>query len=452
MLLKILLGLVGLGVVVFVHELGHFIAARLVGIDVEAFSIGWGRPLYKRTMGGVEYRIGVFPVGGYCRMRGEAEFREALTNEKSEIPRDKGTFYGASPGRRIITAFAGPAANVLFAIFVLTIVWGIGFDVRTMGNRIVLASEIDPGTLYPADQGGLKTGDRIVAIDGNRISNFLDIQETIAQSPGQSLKLTVERDGQNLGLSITPQLDKSTGAGKVGVYFWNDPIIEAVKTGSSAAIAGLLPGDLIVSANGKPIPYTVALNQVLKDRPTVLSLEINRQGSLLRKDVVLSYADDGSVNLGIDFKVLQFHTPRLSIPRAIQKGTLETWKTLTVSIKSLALLFKGIDLTKAVSGPVRITYMVGEVATESFGQGVGAGLSAVGSFLALISIALCIMNLLPIPALDGGLIILFIIEAIRRKPLHPKAVYLFQMVGATVIFGLLIFSVFGDILFLFGQH
>jgi len=237
----------------------------------------------------------------------------------------------------------------------------------------------------------------------------------------------------------------------VGVYFWSDPVIETVKTGSPAAIAGLLPGDLIVSANGKPIPYTVALNQVLKDRPTVLSLEINRQGSLLRKDVVLSYADDGSVNLGVDFKVLQFHTPRLSIPRAIQKGTVETWKALTVSVKSLTLLFKGIDLTKAVSGPVRITYMVGEVATESFGQGVGAGLSAVGSFLALISIALCIMNLLPIPALDGGLIILFIIEAIRRKPLHPKAVYIFQMVGTTVIFGLLIFSVFGDILFLFGQ-
>jgi len=122
---------------------------------------------------------------------------------------------------------------------------------------------------------------------------------------------------------LRPRLDKSTGAGKVGVYFWSDPVIETVKTGSPAAIAGLLPGDLIVSANGKPIPYTVALNQVLKDRPTVLSLEINRQGSLLRKDVVLSYADDGSVNLGVDLRFSSFTPPVYRFPGLSKR---EPWK------------------------------------------------------------------------------------------------------------------------------
>jgi regulator of sigma E protease len=119
-----------------------------------------------------------------------------------------------------------------------------------------------------------------------------------------------------------------------------------------------------------------------------------------------------------------------------------------LSIRSFALLFKGIDLTQAVSGPVRITYMVGDIAAEGFGQSVGAGFSSMANFLALISIALGIMNLLPLPVLDGGLIVLFIIEIIKRKPLHPKVVSAFQTVGVVLIFGLMLFAVFGDILFL----
>jgi regulator of sigma E protease len=112
------------------------------------------------------------------------------------------------------------------------------------------------------------------------------------------------------------------------------------------------------------------------------------------------------------------------------------------------LLFRGIDLTQAVSGPVRITYMVGDVATEGFGQSFGAGVSSLVSFLSLISIALCVMNLLPLPVLDGGMILLFIIEAVRGHPLKPKTIYAFQTVGVVLIFGLMLFAVFGDILFL----
>jgi len=130
------------------------------------------------------------------------------------------------------------------------------------------------------------------------------------------------------------------------------------------------------------------------------------------------------------------------------KGAQETWKTFVVSLRSLSLLFRGIDLTQAVSGPIRITYMVGDVATEGFGQSIGTGLSSMANFLALISIALCIMNLLPLPVLDGGMILLFIIETVKGHPLRPKTIYAFQTVGVVLIFGLMIFAVFGDILFL----
>jgi regulator of sigma E protease len=117
----------------------------------------------------------------------------------------------------------------------------------------------------------------------------------------------------------------------------------------------------------------------------------------------------------------------------------------------LRLLFKGIDLTQAVSGPVRITYMMGDVAAQGFGQGFGTGIRSMADFLALISIALCVMNLLPLPVLDGGMIALFLVELVRRKPINPRAATAFQTVGAVLIFGLMILAVFGDILYLAGR-
>jgi regulator of sigma E protease len=446
--IKILLGLFGLGLVVCIHEAGHFLAARLVGIDVEAFSIGWGKAILKKKIGSVEYRIGMFPIGGYCKMRGENEFQEAYENRQKEIPQVKGTFYGAGPLRRIAVSFAGPFFNLVFAVLVLSVIWGLGFEVNTLDNRIVLASEINPGESYPADQAGLRTGDRIINIAGKTIGNYHDIQEAISPNPEKNLSFTVEREGRTVDLVVRPSLDKSTGAGKIGVYFWTDPILSDVAEGSPAAIAGLRPGDRITRVNGEELPYSVALFRVLRDQPPVLSLEFEREGRTLQADMVLSYAGDGTADIGLSYQTIRYHSPRLSLPGALVKGTTETWKTLVVSLRSLALLFRGIDLTQAVSGPVRITYMVGEAAAEGFGQSFGTGISSMASFLSLISIALCIMNLLPLPVLDGGMILLFIIEIFKRRPLNPKAIYAFQTVGVVLIFGLMIFAVFGDILFL----
>jgi regulator of sigma E protease len=446
--IKVLLGLIGLGVVVFVHEAGHFIAARLVGIDVEAFSIGWGKAILKKQIGNVEYRIGMFPIGGYCKMRGENEFQEAYEKKERAISPVKGTFYGTSPLRRIIVSFAGPLFNLIFAVLVLSVIWGVGFEVNTLDNRIVLASEVNPGERYPADDAGLLTGDRIVAINGRSIANYHDIQEAITPNPEKNLTLRVERDGLNRELTVRPLLDKTTGAGKIGVYFWTDPVIAAVSPGSPAAIAGLRPGDRILKVNGEDFPYSAFLFRIIRDQPPVLSMDFERDDRQMRADVVLSYTGEGIADIGIGYKTIQYHTPAYSPVGALLKGAEETFKTFIISLRSLALLFRGIDLTQAVSGPVRITYMVGDAAAEGFGQGFGVGLSSMASFLSLISIALCIMNLLPLPVLDGGMIILFIIEIIKRRPLHPKTIYAFQTVGVVLIFGLMIFAVLGDILFL----
>ncbi|MDR0562852.1 MAG: site-2 protease family protein [Spirochaetaceae bacterium] len=444
LIIKILLGFLGLGIVVFVHELGHFLAARAVGIDVEAFSLGWGNPILKKKIGHVEYRIGMFPVGGYCKMRGESEFQEAYENRKNAVPPVPGTYMGASPWRRIITCVAGPLFNLIFAVLAFSVIWGMGFKVSTLENKIVLSSTITPGERYPADEADLQTGDRIIEIGGKPINYYHDIREQIAVNPEKTLSLKVERDGAVRDLTIKPHMDKSTGEGKIGVYFWNDPVVDAVTPGSPADIGGLKPGDRLLRVNGEPVPYTVALLPIIERQPPVLSVEYERNGRAGQTDLIMAYP---AGDIGISYRTVEYQTPRLSPAGAIAKGSAEAWKTLAISVRSFALLFKGIDLTQAVSGPVRITYMVGDVATEGFGQSFADGLRSMANFLSLISIALCIMNLLPIPIVDGGMILLWLVEGITRKPLHPRIITGFQAVGAVLIFGLMAFALFGDILY-----
>ena len=448
LLLKIAIGLVGLGIVVFVHELGHFLAARLVKIDVEAFSIGWGNPILKKKIGSVEYRLGMFPVGGYCKMKGETDYKEAWENMRSGNKPEKGSYLAASPAARILVAFGGPFFNLVFAVLLLSLLWGVGFEVNTMSNRIILASEMD-GETFPADRAGLKTGDRIVEIDGKKISYYHELQENIALNPDKKLPILVERNGEIIPIEVTPSLDKSSGAGKIGVYFWTDPVIKNVKEGSPSNRAGLAEGDILTSANGVPLHNSIELVKLLEhDLPDELVLEYERNG--VRGQAQFS-RDEYENDLGFSWSYISYRTPNLSFPQAIAKGASEGYKTLAVSVKSLRLLFKGIDLTQAVSGPVRITYLMGDIAASGFGQSVGSGFRSFADFIAIISVALCVMNLLPLPILDGGMIVLFLVEMIRRKPAHPKAITIFQYSGMVIIFTLMILAVFGDILFFVRQ-
>jgi regulator of sigma E protease len=443
LIVKIALGLFGLGIVVFFHELGHFLAARLVKIDVEAFSIGWGNPILKKKIGSVEYRLGAFPVGGYCKMKGESDYNEAWENTNKGIKPEEGSYLAASPAARILVAIGGPLFNLLLAIVLLCFIWGFGFEMKTLSNRIILASEFS-GEIFPADIAGLETGDRIININGKEISYYHEVQENIALNPEKNLPITIDRNGKILTLQVTPILDKSSGAGKIGVYYWADPVIDTVTEGSLAQKAGLLPGDKIKTANNTPIRNTVDLMKILEQKPDHLAVEIDRNGSTERALLDINSQENDT---GISWEIVTYRTPNLSIPGAVAKGIKEGYKTLVVSITSLKLLFKGIDLTKAVSGPVRITYMMGDIAAQGFGQSIGTGLRYFIDFIALISIALCVMNMLPLPILDGGMIVLFLVEMIRKKPAHPKAISIFQSCGTVIIFALMAFALFGDILY-----
>jgi len=451
--IDIVLGVIGLGIVILVHEFGHFFAARAAGVEVEAFSIGWGPRIAGFSRGGTEWRISAFPIGGFCKMKGEEAFRKALEDDASELPREKGSYYGVAPWRRMLISFAGPFANVALAFLVFSLSSTIGYDSPTFPNRIVLLSEYDLGgprlSEYPADKAGLVSGDRIVAADGKPIADFSDLLEKITLSADKPVHLRIDRDGRPYDKTVTPIMDKSTGGGFIGVSYWADPIVGTVASGSAAQIAGIEPGDRLVSIDGKKVQHAIAAFSILNSaKPERAEFGIERGGKIAEFGVVLNWSTQGKSNLGIGFET-QTHRVRAasSLEGAVAAGAAETWSTFQATLIGLESLFRGVNPLKAISGPIRLTYMVGQSASEGIQASASGGLAIPLKFVALLSIGLFIMNLLPIPALDGGQIVMFVVEAARKRALRPITIYRYQFIGATFILAIFVMATVGDLLF-----
>jgi regulator of sigma E protease len=450
-MIAILLGLLGLSIVVIVHEFGHFVIARSMGVEVEAFSIGWGPALLTHKGKRTEWRLGVLPIGGYCKLKGEDGFRAALDQKLDFIPADKGSFYSVHPLKRIAIAIAGPTFNMIFAVLVFIFVVAIGTTIQTAPNRIVLSSEtgamVQGGSSNPADVAGLRTGDIIRVVDGKTIRDYSDLQEVIASNPGKALSVEVMRGGTAQNLVITPHLDPNSGAGVIGVYAWVDPVIATIKDQSPAAIADLRTGDTITEANGKAIRNTVDLMEAFKGASGPVNLTVVRDAKSTSMTIVSKSLEE----TGIGFVSVIRTDKATSLPDAIAKGFKETVSTLSLTIKSIGLLFRGVNVFKAVSGPARITYLIGTAASEQIKADGLAGLVPVFSFLAFLSVSLAIMNLLPLPVLDGGLILVFIIELFRRKPLTAKSLYRYQFIGAAFVLVLFVVATMSDVFFFVGK-
>lgn len=454
-MLTIILGLLGLSFVVVIHEFGHFLAARAVGVDVEVFSIGMGPRLAGFKRRGTDWRISAFPLGGFCRMKGEEAFKEALDKKLAHIPASKGTFYGAAPWRRMIILIAGPLANIILAGLLFIAVSLVGVTYQTAPNRIILASDFaaysGATAENPADIAGLKSGDVVVSIDGAPVLDYSDLQEAIGFNPGKKLEIVVKRGDGTISLPITPRLDKSSGQGLIGIYAWIDPVVSQVDPQGAAGIAGIKPGDKITAVNGIQVENSIGLAAALTDKPEKITLTALRSGSFIEEPLVLTYDENGQPNIGMAFVASARTDKASSFPDAIAKGAAETWSTLALSVKGIGLLFSGVNVLKAVSGPARITYMVGNTAKESIKASGFGGIPTILSFLAFLSVSLFLMNLLPIPALDGGQLLLSIVEAAKRKPLHTKTIYRFQFVGTAMILALFFLAAFSDLLFFAGK-
>jgi len=443
-IVQILLGVLGLSIVVLVHEGGHYIASRIVGIRVETFSIGFGHRLIGFKKGCTDYRISLIPLGGYCRFYGEQSFRKAIEEKLDSIPGDEGDFYSASALKRIFVSFSGPLANLLFAVIVFTMISWIGYQEYYTEPKIILASQwSDDVKKWPADEAGLESGDYILSVDDKNVHRFNDLRRLLVFRPGETLDLTVNRGGRLLHKMIRPELDKETGTAIIGVLNWIDPVIADVPTNSVASEAGMQSGDRILSVNGMEIPHTVAFYNAFGSPDSGESnIIIERDG----RNINIQLPSSMDISGQISFRVLSGRSARLNVFQSFSKGFTETWGNLYSTIRGLRMLFMGIKLQNAVSGPVRLISDTGAVVAEGFRNGVGPGLLWSFELMSLISVSLAFINLLPIPVLDGGQILLFTVEIIRRRKLNPKSVYRYQFIGTIIVLIIAVAATTGDMI------
>lgn len=448
-MVKFLIGLPVLGIVVFIHELGHFIAAKLCGVSVESFSIGWGPVLLHKKFGTTDYRLSAIPLGGYCGMKGEHAFREAYEKKLLSVPKEEGSLFAAHPFKRMLIAFAGPFANLLLAAAALAMISGLGRTYYTTDNRIVPVYRLEPSDESPARTAGLQIGDRILQINGEKTANFADIQQIIALHPEESLTMMIERGGEQLSTTIRPTLNKKTGAGQVGIYRYVPLEIASVRKDSAADLAGIKAGDRLTGIDGTALDNRMALIYFFRDYTQKTALfELIRDGERIELPVNLVRTENGSVDLGLNWEYITVTEKGTGFIASLRQGIVQTGELTAVTLKSLGLLFKGVSMTDAVAGPVRISSMIGSLAADGFSENVQAGLVNIAEIVAVICVSLFLMNLLPIPILDGGLIFNAFIECIVRRQIPPRVLYYLQFVGFAFIAVLFFFALWADILYI----
>jgi len=450
--LTILFGLFGLGIIIFIHELGHFLAAKAAGIDVETFSLGWGKRLAGFTRGGTEYRISWFPLGGYCKMKGEMLRANVEQAEMEKMRSEEGSYLAASPWKRIVVVLAGPLANLVFAVLVLSFIWWVGFSTFSWPNKIIVAPDYMPAAgdeTYPARQAGLASGDRIVRMNGRPVESFWDITEVILQNPGEPVLCQVERrtpqGSRTLQISVTSEVDPDTGRPAIGIHAWIEPVIGTVAPDQAASLAGFAAGDRILRADGRDVRHSVDFEQALQEADDSVDVLIERGSERKTLTLARETREAGEPDPGFAWQYSTYRSPRVGLFGALSKGLTQTVDLIRLTAMGIGRLlsfrFKGLQL----AGPIRMTQIMGEAATSGFDLGIGVGFVSFFRILGFISVAIGLTQLLPIPVLDGGQFVLNAFEGLRRRALGPKFIYRFQITGIFIILIILVTTIMSDI-------
>ena len=347
-MISILSAIVVLGILIFVHELGHFFFAKLFGVGVEKFSLGFGPKLIGRKVGETEYLISSFPLGGYVKMVGEGD---EPGNVAEDDPR---SFAAKPPAKRIAIVFAGPAFNLLFALLVFIIVYMVGVPVQTAKIGEVMKDN-------PAARAGIKVNDVITAINGKSVGKWEDFAEVVAEGKGAPVDLEIKRGDKELSFHIIPET-------------------HTVK-------------NLFGESVSKPVIGVSSSNETFRERSGPLD--------------------------------------------AVAKGATQTWFYIKLTILSLEKIVERVISFNTIGGPIMIAVMSGQQAA--------AGAVSFFAFMALLSINLGVLNLLPIPILDGGHLFFFLFEMIFRRPVKIKTREVAQQIGLVLLVSLMFFATYNDI-------
>jgi len=417
-----------LGVLIIIHEFGHFAMAKLFGVTVKTFSVGFGKKLFGIVRGGTEYRVSLFPLGGYVALLGE----EA---DEAEVE-DPGNFSRQPRWKKFLILVMGATLNIVLAVFLFTVVNMFHRAEPVWKTARPVIGSVDPSS--PAFVADLKSGDRIVSFDGKRVKDWDEFQLLVVTNPNREVPIVVERDGTLLTIPVKLMASGRDDAGYLGAYPMMRVRIRSVDPGRPAEAAGLAPGDVILSVNGKPI--TRGLDQFIdairNSTEPELTFVVDRKGSELTLTVTPK-GEPGSRLIGAGVEE-PYRVVKLSPGAAFVQALKDTDRFTRLTFTVLGKLVRGQLSLKSISGPVDIARISGEAARSGF-----------VSFLyimGLISLQLGIFNLLPIPMLDGGHIFILAIEGIRRRDLSTTFKEKITTVGFVLLVTLMIVVVISDIL------
>jgi regulator of sigma E protease len=431
--------LVTLGVLVTFHEFGHYWVARRCGVKVLRFSVGFGTALWKRVgRDGTEYQIAAIPLGGYVKML------DAREGEVDPALRDQ-EFTGKPVWKRIAIVAAGPGFNLIFTLAAFWLMFMLG---RPDVAPVVTAT---PQSI--AARAGVQAGDRILEVDGRQVSSWTDSMDAVANAllGREPLPLTVRgRDGHPRDL-ILPLNELPAGQDvaqyldKLGLQLAPPPAVAAtVMAGQPAALAGMRGGDRIVSVNGKPVSDFVAFGKQVQADAIVsprLAVVVERDGRMLPLTVAARWESlEGQPQkwvMGVGASPIETATVRYGPVKALAASFSTTWRNTTQTFGMLGKMLTGEASTRNLSGVIGIA----EVANQSASMGLPWFLQ----FLALVSLSLAILNLLPIPVLDGGHLLYYLVELIKGSPVSEQAMIVGQYIGLALLFTLMGLAFYNDI-------
>jgi len=426
-----------LGIMIFLHELGHFVVARLFRIRVEVFSLGFGKRLWGVERGGVDYRISALPLGGYVKMAGEH-----IGEERAGDPDE---FLSRPRWQRMLVMLAGPAMNFLLAFCLLTANYIIGVEVPEFYRQPAQVGFAMEGS--PAAKAGLKAGDEIVSLGGQPVKDWADLQMKSISFSRQTVPLVFRRDGRTLNRNVALGETLMDPSEITGIMPFIPARIRSVSPGFPAEKIGLRPGDVIetVTAGEMTAKGYIEISRLIQGqtgRP--LSLRVRRGGQEMKLDAVPVLAKEGQKRGVLGFTIdIGSVEEKYGLLQAMGRSLAENYNFVVLTYKILGKVVTGHLSFRQFSGPIGIAQASGEAVRT-------LKITVVFSFMALVSMNLAVLNLLPIPVLDGGMIFLLLIEMAIRRDLPIRFKERAIWVGFMLLVALMGVVIFFDLLKVFG--
>jgi regulator of sigma E protease len=422
--------LVLIGIMILVHELGHYWAARSFNVRIEVFSFGFGPRLFGFKRGETDFRFSAILFGGYVKMAGEQP-----TDENVDDPR---AFLAKPRWQRLIIAFAGPAMNMVLAVALLTGMYMVRFPKTPPSAQEGIVGFVTPNT--PAAKAGIREGDRIVTIDDQQRPSWEDITIKEVSNGGHPLAVRIDRGGREFWTTVIPKLDERSGLGTAGWQPQGEIEIADLSPGMPAQKADLRKGDILLRANGQPLRSTDGLHRIVEaadGKPVIL--DYRRDGhdySVAVQPIFSKEGGPGRWMIGVypDYRVVLTELP---FPQALAESVRQNVKSATLIFQFLKGIAEQRMSPKSISGPIGIAHYAGEAARE--------GVLPFLSLMAMVSLNLAVINLLPIPILDGGVILMLLVEMIMRRDLSLRVKETLFKLGFVFLMVVMAFVIYNDI-------